>query len=121
MLCTVLHRRLASLLLAWFLFIGTGAAAFVHNLEHDHQDAAAAQSDDRDAPATPIHDDNNCPIHAQLHLPMLAASAAPILVLIGLFVSLAIPFSHSLVSQRTPLRIACRGPPIRAFISTCAA
>lgn len=113
---------MAALLLAWFLFVGTGAAEYCHNLEHAREDAIAeAGHADDQSPAAPIHDDTNCPTHAQLHQPILIIAVALVLALIGLFVAFVIPLATSLLSQRTPLRIACRGPPLFALILTRAA
>lgn len=115
-------RRLASiLLLLWFAALGTGVLEYVHNLQHEADDARAAamlaptrSPIGQHAPVAPVHDDTNCPIHAQLHMPLLTAGWVPLLVCLGLFVAFLTVLASPLVSHRCPARIDCRGPPALA-------
>jgi hypothetical protein len=114
-------RRLASiLLLLWFAALGAGLLEYVHNLQHEADDARAAallaratSPAGQHAPAAPTHDDTNCPIHLQLHMPLLAAGWVPLLVCLGLFVAFLTLLAPRLISHRCPARIDCRGPPAR--------
>jgi hypothetical protein len=103
-------RLLASIpLLFHFLVLGTGIAAHVHTLDHQRQDAAGMQSDG--CTRDPIHDDTNCRIHAQLHMPMVAAGWAPPLVSVGVLVVLVTLLPGSLLPQFRVTPFNSRGPP----------
>jgi hypothetical protein len=108
-------KKLASiLLLACFLALGTGTLEYLHNLQHAEQDAredAAAK-----ASGQPVdehhHDDSNCQVHAQLHMPFTGGAGwLPILVFLGLFVAFLTLLDTPLIPRLTPARIDCRGPP----------
>ena len=109
-----LVRRLASILLVTvFLALGTGALQYLHNLKHAREDAredAIAKSSGQ-----PLehhqHDESNCFVHAQLHVPTISAGWVPLLVFLGLFVAFLTQIATPLVSQTRIFRIACRGPP----------
>jgi hypothetical protein len=102
-------KRLVAILLALIIFfIGSGAAQWLHELEHAMEDAAQAKSG---APVEDHHDESNCQICAQLHMPMISGGWVLLLFLLGLLVAFLEPFLQSLVSQRALLRIDCRGPP----------
>lgn len=109
-------RRVASiLLLLCFAALGTGALEWLHNQEHEREDAiqlAAARAAGLPDLPKPTHDDSNCAVHAQLHLLVMAAGWVPVLVSLGVLVAFLSLLDAPLVSQRTPLRIACRGPPL---------
>ena len=109
-----MQRVVAILLLAGFLALGTGAMEFLHNRDHLAQDteatALAAKSDLPAHPA-PAHDDSNCAVHRQLHVPMMTAGYVPLLVCLGLFVAFLSQLTPTLVSQRVAFRLDCRGPP----------
>ena len=108
-------RRAASiLLLLCYAALGTGVVEFLHNLEHEREDAAiaaVAMAEGRPVDQHPIHDESNCKFHSLLHAPMLAAGWVPILICLGLFVGFLSLLTPELISQRAPLRIDCRGPP----------
>jgi hypothetical protein len=109
-------RLPAILLLLCFVALGSGVLEFLHNQQHEQEDAAqlaAAQAAGVTDLPKPVHDESNCAIHAQLHLPAIAAGWVPLLILLGLFVAFLSLLTPALHSQRTPLRIACRGPPAR--------
>jgi hypothetical protein len=110
-------RRYASiLLLLCFVGLGTGALEWMHNLEHRLEDAR----EDRVAQSTgrPIsshhHDESNCDVHAQLHMPILNVGWVPLLVFLGLFVAFLSLLATPLIPRPLPARIDCRGPPICA-------
>lgn len=132
-----MNRIAAILLCCCFAALSTGAAEWFHNLEHAREDAqrreaeagaASAGSshagchhhhhaDDTHAPAgddapVPVHhDENNCDVHARLHMPLMTAGYVPVLVCLGLFVAFLTQLAPTPTSANTPLRIACRGPP----------
>jgi hypothetical protein len=113
MLCFV--RRITAIVVAcWLVALGSGALAALHDLQHDREDAAIAAADraagrpERDAPH---HDESNCPLHAQLHLPFIASRWVPILFCLGLFVAFLTPPPVPLLVRRAPQRLDCRGPP----------
>jgi disulfide bond formation protein DsbB len=89
-------RKLASILLILaFLGIGTGAIEYWHNLNRQ----------------TTSHDETNCPTHAILRAPMLLSTWAPLDCCIDVQIDRLIILFPSLLSQHTPTRIDCRGPP----------
>jgi hypothetical protein len=98
-----------------FLALGTGGFEFLHNLQHAREDAeisALAEKANRSTPGPVHHDESNCLIHFQLHLPMIFAGWVPLLVSVGVFVAFLTLLAATLVSQRPLLRLDCRGPPI---------
>jgi hypothetical protein len=107
--------RFASILLALaFLALGTGGLEFLHNLEHQREDARQASialKSHQRIPAAPTHDESNCPIHFQLHLPIFFTAWTPLLVALGLFVAFLTLLAPSLNTQRAYIRLDCRGPP----------
>jgi hypothetical protein len=114
-------RQVAALVLAvCFLTLGSGAAEYLHNAQHEREDAASAAGDRAgapaghpdDHPAGPLHNDTNCRTHAILHSPLLTGGWVPLLVFLGLFVAFLTLLPRSLTSLRLPLRIDCRGPPV---------
>ena len=118
MLGDLVPRRLAAIfLLLWFTALGCGLLEYVHNLQHQAEDARASAMLRQSAPqgdhepATPVHDDTNCPVHAQLHMPLLVAGWVPMLVCLGLFVAFLTLIESPLISHRCPVRVDCRGPP----------
>jgi hypothetical protein len=108
-------RKVAAIvLLLCFTALGTGLVDHLHNLDHAREDArlaAAAEAAGLPAPKPVQHDDSNCDIHAQLHLPLLAVAWVPLLICLGLLVAFLTEIATQLVSQRLPLCLDCRGPP----------
>ena len=89
-------RRLASILLILaFLGIGTGAIEYWHNLDKHGSS----------------HDESNCPTHALLRAPGIAAAAPPLICCTDAHSDPVIILPSSLLSQHAPARIDCRGPP----------
>lgn len=120
--------RVAPILLTVSITLwGSGGLMYVHNLDHAARDAAAAAHehssqhaacgshghDHGPAHGTPVHrhDETNCEIHAQLHMPLLAGGWVPVLVCLGLFIAFLSLLSPRLTPQRVPPRTDCRGPP----------
>jgi hypothetical protein len=111
-------RRLASiLLLLCFAALGTGTLEYLHNLQHAREDAAEAAVAKAaglpDTPAPAPHNESNCDVHAQLHVPLMTAAWVPLLVLLGLFVAFLTQLAPVPPVQELPSRLACRGPPAR--------
>ncbi len=108
-------NRLATIaLLFCFTCLGSGAAEYFHNLQHDAEDAredAVAR-----AAGQPIqqhhHDESNCPTCAQLHMQLVAGGWVQILICLGLFIAFLTLLDQPLIARLLPVRIDCRGPPI---------
>ena len=98
-------------LICWFLIFGSGAVGYVHSLEHQREDAALAISAQIPPSNSPVHDDTNCQMHAQLHMPMISVGYLPLLVCLGVFVAFLSMLTPALPSQRLPLAFNSRGPP----------
>lgn len=100
------------LLLLCFLVVGSGLVGHLHDLHHDHEDAVVAKADGRSPSGLPpVHDQNNCQVHALIHGPALAQGWVPLLVLLGLLVAFLTMLAPPLASQHALKRIDCRGPP----------
>ena len=117
-----MERITSVLLLICFVALGTSSLSFLHELHHAWEDsarAAEAETAGLPNPEEPHHhDESNCDVHAQLQLPIIAVAWVPLLVYLGLFLAFLTLLPASLVDQRQPVRIHCRGPPallIRAY------
>jgi hypothetical protein len=106
---TCMKRATAILLALMFLAIGSGAAEYLHLRQHAMEDAAEAK---HGAPSNEHHDESNCEVCAQLHIPVTSRGWVPLLIFAGFFVAFLTQLPQSLVSQRAFFRIACRGPPV---------
>ncbi len=109
-----MHRITAIFLACWFVALGSGALAALHDLQHDCEDAAVAAADraaGRPEKDPPQHDESNCPVHAQLHIPFISAGWVPLLVCLGLFAAFLTLLPAPRVPHRSPVRLDCRGPP----------
>jgi hypothetical protein len=102
----------AILLICWFMALGSGAAGYLHDLQHRWEDAATTPTGQLPPSPTPHHDDTNCWMHSQLHQPLAAEVGVVLLVCLGLFVAFLTLLTPSLVPQQAYFRIDCRGPPI---------
>jgi hypothetical protein len=109
-------KRLVPIAVLLGLFaLATGTLEHLHNLQHQREDAAAAKQDPNTgypAGQNPVHNDSNCLIHFQLHLPICSAGWVPLLVFLGLFVSFLTLLTPRLAPQGVTIHIACRGPPV---------
>jgi hypothetical protein len=108
-------RRIAAcILLLSFLALGSGALEYLHNRSHAMEDAHAAKlAEDagEPIPVAPVHNDSNCFIHAQLHLPTISEGCVPLLVAAGLVIAFLTEIARPRVSQQPFFSIDCRGPP----------
>jgi hypothetical protein len=112
----IVRRVAAILLMLSFLGLGSGVLEYLHNLQHEREDAAEPKlARAAGLPEQPhkTHDQTNCEFHAQLHVLMLSSGWVPLLVLLGVFIACLTTLAEPLVGQRIPLRIDCRGPPLR--------
>jgi len=107
-LIALVRRALIILAALWFLALGTGAVEYAHNAQHARDDAKLAHADK----SIPVHDDTNCPVHAQLHVPPVQPPVIALLVCLGLLVAFVTQLASPLVLVRVPARIDCRGPPV---------
>ena len=108
----VVKRFVAILLVLGLLSLVTGATEALHNRQHAREDAALATAGaTHDSHHHPLHDENNCPVHAQLHLPMIPAAWVPLLFFLGLFVAFLTPPAPRPVARLALAHIDCRGPP----------
>jgi hypothetical protein len=110
-----LVKRAASiLLLICFLALGTGTVQYLHNLQHQAEDAREDAIARASGQATEHHhhDESNCEVHAQLVLAFFFDGWTPLLMLLGLLVGRSIVASLFRIPRLTPIRIDCRGPPV---------
>jgi hypothetical protein len=113
-----MRRMVSLLLLVCFLMLGSGAALYLHELDHmreDASEAALARAAGLPIPDHPDHDDNNCPIHRQLHLPMIHVPCPPpVLALFGTTIAFLSQLHAQVRSTKVLAVIDCRGPPLRS-------
>jgi hypothetical protein len=108
----VVRALTATLLALCFAALSSGALEHLHNAAHAREDAAMPARGGPDSPTpAPPHNDSNCPTHAQLHLPLLAAGWVPLLICLGLFVAFLTLLAPALPAGHAPARLDCRGPP----------
>ena len=107
------------LLITCFLALGSGALRFAHDAQHAREDAAAPACSEpagggegHSHGSRRHHDEKNCALHALLSAPLLAATAVPVLVQMGLLVAFLTLLSPPVAQLRLPARIDCRGPPL---------
>lgn len=111
----VVRRFPSILLLLTFVTFATGGLEHLHNVSHqreDEQRAAAAKETGLPTGHSPLHDETNCEIHAQLHTGFLVAGWVPVLVFLGLFVAFLTLLLPEPVSHRPLLCLDSRGPPV---------
>jgi hypothetical protein len=113
---TEVNRAASHLLLLVFLALGSGAAEYVHNLQHSAEDAIEDAIAAKSGHPTQQHhhDESNCAVHAQLHMPLVVMGWVPVLVSLGLFVAFLSLLTRPLIHRAMPVRIDCRGPPLFA-------
>ena len=113
------NRAASILLVICFVGLATKSLSHLHDLDHRREDEArAAAAAASEVPAAEEshhqhhhHNESDCDLHAQLQLPIIATGWVPLLVYFGLFLAFLTLLSASLVDQRQPVRIHCRGPP----------
>ena len=107
-------------LIACFLALGSGALRFAHDAQHAREDAGVSCTEGAGGgephsqghgPHHRHHDASNCALHALLGAPLLAATAVPVLVQLGLAAAFLALLSPPAAQLRLPARIDCRGPP----------
>ncbi len=110
----LLHRLSSILLLVTFLGLGTGGLSYLHDRQHEAEDAAEAA--DRRAAGLPVehhhHDESNCPVHAQLHAPLIAGGWVPPPLASARLLAVLSTLRQPLVHRRPPARADCRDPPV---------
>lgn len=109
------RRIAATALVLCYACLGSGALERWHNAEHAAEDARQmSMANVTGAPLdhVPIHTDFNCPVHAQLHLPLMIGGWVPLLVCLGLLVAFLTALRGPPALQRVLARIDCRGPPV---------
>jgi hypothetical protein len=98
----VMRRLSAILLIATFLALGSGTLERLHNQQHAAEDsirAALGGGNGTPERMPPVHDETNCDIHAQLHLPMISIGWVPLLVFTGVFVAFLSEIARPLVDH----------------------
>lgn len=117
-----MYRTAAIVLILCYAALGSGAMEYWHNAQHAAEDAAiaagridvaSAASHDDDHDHSPIHDESNCPVHAQLHLAGLAVAWVPLLICLGFFVAFLTLLPPCVVARQAVFALPCRGPPLR--------
>jgi hypothetical protein len=113
-------------LLFTFLLMGSGALEYWHNWAHELEDRLEDQAQARalalvapppahlhriPVPPRHQHDENNCEVHAQLHMAIIAYSWTPLLIWLGIWVAFLTLLAVPLIPRLLPARIDCRGPP----------
>jgi hypothetical protein len=108
-------RKLAAIvLLTGLAALGTGLLQHLHYLGHANEDAAAAavaRAHGLPDPAPAHHDDSNCDLHAQLHLPLVSIGWVPLLICLGLFIAFLTEIAPRCALRGPSQRLDCRGPP----------
>jgi hypothetical protein len=92
-----LRKLVTIFLILAMLGLGTGIIELLHNLDHHDTEAT--------------HDKSDCDFHCLLRAPLAASTSTPHLATVGELLSVSDIVSASLISQHTPARIDCRGPP----------
>lgn len=108
-----MHRLASIILLLTFLAAGSGLTQYVHERQHEWQDAALAGNGLPGKPVSnpPIHNDANCVIHAQLHMPVVSVAWLPPTLEVGVLAIAPMALDQAPLAQNHPDRIDCRGPP----------
>lgn len=112
-----MQRVAAIVMILCYAALGSGAMEYWHNAQHAAEDAAMLATAEPGVPHDhdhgPIHDESNCPVHAQLHLAGLAVAWVPLLVFLGLFVAFVTLLAPPPVARQVVFALPCRGPPGR--------
>ncbi len=103
----------AIVLVGCFLGIGSGGLEYVHNLQHEAEDAREDALAKASGHSTEDHhhDENNCEVHAQLHMAIIAYSWTPLLIFLGIWIAFLSLLAVPLIPRALPTRVDCRGPP----------
>jgi hypothetical protein len=115
-------------LLLTFLLLGSGALEYFHNWAHEMEDRLDDQAQALAAPRPPAHmhpipmaphhehDENNCEVHAQLHMAVIVISWTALLIRLGIWIAFLSLIAIGLIPRLLPERIDCRGPPVLPFV-----
>jgi len=97
-----------------FAALGSGAVERLHIAHHAVEDLKAllaARSSGKHLPKLPAHDESNCTVHVQLHLPALPVAIVPPKMTLDRAARDSV-FAPIVYISGQPLdRIDCRGPP----------
>ena len=124
-------RKCPVILLILSIFsIGCGGLEYLHNLGHALEDALE-DVEQLQMPAAvdlaavhlaglhqiPVHsdrhhDESNCPVHAQLHMPAITGGWVPLLVCLGLWIAFLSQRPVPVVRCLHVTRFDSRGPPV---------
>jgi GAF domain-containing protein len=108
-------RRVVAILFAGYIVaLGAGAMEAWHDRVHaieDAQDDALRWALGLPVAAHHEHDENNCDVHAQLHIPLLLSAWTGVLFFLGLLVISIVAAGHPWIDRRVHVRLDCRGPP----------
>ena len=108
-----MNRLTSILLLVTFLSLGSGGLSYLHDRQHEAEDAVEDRADR--AAGLPVehhhHDETNCRVHAQLHMPLVAGGWAQLLAVIGTPLTCLSRLRRPLVHRHPPARADCRDPP----------
>lgn len=108
-------RFVASLLAVVFVLLGTGSLERWHNADHaEHDRIAAIAAEQAGLPAqpAPVHDENNCVTHAQLHLLYVFAAWTFLILFLAVAARFVAETTVPLLSRQAVYSIDCRGPPV---------
>jgi hypothetical protein len=124
-------RCLAAYALLWtFLLIGSGALEYMHNWAHELEDRLSDQVEAAAAPTYPSnlhplpihreheHDENNCEVHAQIHMAIILNAWVPLLIRLGIWIAFLTLLAVPLIPRLLPARIDCRGPPLTHLLNS---
>jgi len=109
------RRIVAIALVLSFAALGSGALERLHNAHHAIEDLKAllaARSSGQPNPKLPAHDESNCPVHVQLHLPALPVAITPPAMMLQRIARDDSQAPVVRVLSRLKDRIDCRGPPV---------
>jgi hypothetical protein len=96
-------------------------AHHIGGVQAAHTDAAARSGDQRVDQSVPKadthrgdhhHDESNCQLHAQLHLPIVTGNFVLLLVCLGLWVAFLTQLPHEIIRRLHFPRFDGRGPPV---------
>lgn len=106
--------RVVSILIALvFAFNASGAASYLHHLEHAPAPSSSEHLTSQGAVVpSDGHDESTCPACQAAHMPVTAFGYVPLMIFLGLFVAFLTMIAPPLVSQRVPTPAGCRGPPL---------
>jgi hypothetical protein len=112
-----MRRAAATLLALWILALGSGLVECVHELQHEMEDRV---EDARAAAAgKPLegheHDETNCSVHLQLHLPLLQVPWVPAIAVFLAVIAVVDVVGARCASAGFVERKRCRDPPRGAW------